>query len=173
MLAVDYAQPTVDRAKALCANGVLPGLQGDVTAADALVTQGLKASAQLGDAPLSAFAVHAVGCIALYNGDPWTAIQKSQEAIYAARELGYRFCELGAVVVLGVANRMLGDATQTTRYHEEMLQATENYGELVYRSRSSMYGGWAMWKRRFASKLTPSSASPAGGARRGALDRHP
>ena len=149
LLAIDYAQPTADRAKALCFSSILAGLQGDITVTDALMAEAIEASEQLEDDSLSALVEQAAGGIALYSGDPWTAITKSKKAIRAADELGYQSLQVkaAALTILGVANVMLGDAVQASLCHEQMLEATENRGDLVYQGKSSMAGGWAMWKQ--------------------------
>lgn len=147
LLAAENVQPTADLGKALCANSVLAGLQGDISVAEAILAEGLETSAQFADDSLSALAEHAAGCIALYSGDPRTAVARSREVVRVASDLEYRFCQVGALGVLGVAYVMLGDASQAALCHAEMLEATEDRGDLVYRGRSSMAGGWAMWKR--------------------------
>lgn len=147
LLTIDQPPLTVDRAKALCFNSILAALQGDVTVANTLVAEGLEASTLLDNDSLSTLSAHAAGAIALYSGDYQTAINRSNSALRTATELEYRFCQVGALAVLGVANVMLGNVIQAARCHEEMLDATVDHCELVYRGRSSMYGGWAAWKQ--------------------------
>ncbi|MFB7860317.1 protein kinase domain-containing protein [Rhodococcus qingshengii] len=147
LLAVDTNHPATAQAKALLASSILAGLQGDIAAAGAQLADGLKLSARLEDTSLSTLASHAAGCVALYNGDPWTAIARSNDAIRSAKESDYHYCQVGALAVLGVAYMMLGDAEHAANCHKDMLEVTESRGDLVHRGRSSMSGGWAMWKR--------------------------
>lgn len=146
LLATDNTEPA-ERAKALCLSSILAGLQGDVTAADSLVAEATRICEQLGDPSLSALVEHASGCVALYAGAPQTAIVRSKEAIRVARELDpFNWLEIGALMIMGVAAVMLGDVAQAALCHERLLAATEDRGDLIYRGKSSMAGGWALWK---------------------------
>ena len=148
LLAVVAPVPTVERARALCFNGILAGLQGDTEVADALLSKAFEASEVLKDAPLTALTEQAAGGIALYSGDPRTAATRSRTAVLAASELGYQSLQVkvAALTILGAANMLLGNPEQALLCHEEMLEATMGRDDLVYRGKSSMSGGWAMWK---------------------------
>ncbi|MFE7423678.1 protein kinase [Rhodococcus sp. NPDC057529] len=143
----DTPPPTAERAKALCSSSILAGLQDDFPAAHAQLAEGLEIIECLHDDSVSALAEHAAGAIALYSGDSSTAVARSEAAVNAASNLGYEFCQAGALTVMGVGYVLLGDPAQAAHCHEEMLAITEARGELVYRGRSSLAGGWAMWRK--------------------------
>lgn len=147
VLAAQSGEPTTDRAKALYLASVLAGMQGEISDEEALFARGEAIRARLDNAPLDAFVGYAAGCMALYIGEPSRAVSLLEDAVAASEREGHPFCQIASLLGLGLGFVLLDEATKALDCHKRMIALTENRGEMVYRGRSSMTGGWALWRK--------------------------
>ncbi|MDV7355186.1 protein kinase [Rhodococcus oxybenzonivorans] len=138
-------QPTADRTKVLYQSSVLAGMQGDTADEAALLAEADAGTDQGPDSSLPALAHFAAGCLALYSADPVRAAASFNNAVTAAVDENYLFCRIASLLGLEFCSISTGDARTGYQCHEEMYSLTEQHGEIVYRGRSCMTGGWALW----------------------------
>ncbi|MDI9974166.1 MULTISPECIES: protein kinase [Rhodococcus] len=134
------ARASKDRVKALYADSVLAGMQGDFSAGSNLIVQGELLVAEMSDPVSDARIAHANGILALYRGDVSQAAERLEEAleVFSARdEVGVR---VWILMMLGVAWELSGNSERSVACHREVLEITESRGESVYRS----YSLWGM-----------------------------
>jgi predicted ATPase/DNA-binding CsgD family transcriptional regulator len=122
------AEPTLPRAYALWANGMLAVLQNDVPTARSLLDEGLSLARQFGDAPAQAYATLFSGHLALVEGDLVAAadLLEQARAAHLAMEnpLGVGF----ALFWGSLTASALGDAERATRMAAEYLALCEAHG---------------------------------------------
>ncbi|MGY4785799.1 protein kinase domain-containing protein [Rhodococcus opacus] len=145
LLGMHSGHPTADRAKALYQASVLAGMQGDIAAEAALLAEGDTVAAAIQDQAVSALAHFAAGCMALYSADPLGAATFFNHAVAASVEENNLFCRITSLLGLEFSSISTGDSTRGSLCHEEMFSLTTEFGERVYRGRSCMTGGWALW----------------------------
>ena len=143
-LAAHNGEPTATRANALYLNSVLAGVQGDLPEGSRLLAEADAISAR--DPSIFALRGFASGCLALYHAEPARAVTHFQNVAPAAQDAPDRFYHVGSLLGLGLAFMLLGDTVHALACHEKMLALTEKHGELVYRGRAAMTGGWAWWR---------------------------
>jgi predicted ATPase/DNA-binding CsgD family transcriptional regulator len=143
-LAAHNGEPTPLRAKALYLNSILAGAQGDLPEGLRLLAEADSISA--GDPSISGLREFASGCLPLYDSNPAQAVPHLQYASPSAQDDPDRFYRVGSLLGLGLAFMQLGDTAQALACHEKMLAITEKHGEMVFRGRSAMTGGWAWWR---------------------------
>ncbi|MFC0449913.1 protein kinase domain-containing protein [Rhodococcus jostii] len=154
LLAVDDGQSSAYRVKALYADSVLAGTQGDVVAGRALLAEGDDVADQPGTSSQSALSGYAAGCMALFSGDPSRAVADYKRALTAPQEDGNPLRRIASLFGLGLAYGLLGDTVGAISCHEEILAVTERRGETVYRGRSSLAAGLALWAKGEADRAT-------------------
>ncbi|RYF61069.1 MAG: protein kinase, partial [Comamonadaceae bacterium] len=147
MIATSGGQPPADRAKVRYLASVLAGMQGDTAAGAALLAEGDEIADRPGKRLVSAFAFYSAGCIALYSADSTRAAANFSNTVAAAITENNLFFRIGGLLGLGLANVSVGDAEAAHLCHQEMITLTTELGELVYRGRSCMTGGWALWRK--------------------------
>ncbi|NKS54206.1 protein kinase [Rhodococcus hoagii] len=146
-LAAHTGDPTLARAKALYVNSVLAGVQGDLAKGSHLLADADAIMERWCGTSMSALRGFASGCLALYHAEPAQAAAHFQNAVAtAAQNESDRFYHAGGLLGLGLASMLLGDEAQAIDCHEKMRVLTETHGEVVYRGRSAMSGGWAWWR---------------------------
>ncbi|WP_054247038.1 protein kinase domain-containing protein [Rhodococcus opacus] len=147
LLGMHSGHPTADRAKALYQASVLVGMQGDTAAEATLLAEGDTVAAEIQDQSVSALAQFAAGCMALYSADPLGAATFFNRAVAASVEEDNLFCRITSLLGLEFSSISTGNSTRGSLCHEEMYSLTTEFGELVYRGRSCMTGGWALWMK--------------------------
>ncbi|WP_433193093.1 protein kinase domain-containing protein [Nocardia sp. CA-107356] len=137
---------TEDWVKATYLACVLAGLQGDLPTGMALLTTGDATRDQSVSTATTAYAEFAAGYMALYNSAPLRAIAHLEEALTSSKEGRLLVLPIGSLLGLGLAYMQLGDAPKALDSHEQILADTAGCREFVYRGRSSVTGGWALWR---------------------------
>ncbi|MFZ2176750.1 MAG: LuxR C-terminal-related transcriptional regulator, partial [Rhodococcus sp. (in: high G+C Gram-positive bacteria)] len=147
LLARQTGLPTVDRAKALFADSVLAGLQGEVRVATALVEEGRALADQTTDPTLRAHIDLADGYLALFDGHLPDARLHLETALQEYAGRGDILFEVVALVTLGVTRELLGDTNRAIECYERLLAITEARGESVYRAYSLWALAVAVWRQ--------------------------
>ncbi|MFD6061278.1 protein kinase domain-containing protein [Rhodococcus wratislaviensis] len=141
--------PTTERVKALYAASALAELQGDLPAGTALVEEGQALAEQIADPATDALIAAADGLLALYRGDDLPrACTRLQEALewFGTRGEVLRV-RVEALLCLGWAFELQGEATRAAACNEQVLEITESRGESVFRSFSLWAMGVAVWRQ--------------------------
>ena len=131
---------TEDRVKALYADSVLAGMQGDFSAGTNLIVQGELLVAEMSEPVSNARIAHANGILALYRGDVSQAAERLDEALEVFSDRGEVGVRVWILMMLGVACELSGNSERSVACHREVLDITESRGESVYRS----YSLWGM-----------------------------
>ncbi|MGW6379389.1 ATP-binding protein [Rhodococcus sp. NPDC055112] len=139
-------EPTVDRAKALCANSLLAGHQGDTGAATASAAAAHDLAEQLDDDALRAAVMHANAYLAAFAGDLPGAVIGWANALSAFRDRGDNLRQISTLLGLTLASGLLGDAAGAVGYQEEALAISDRSGESVYRAYAACALGLALWE---------------------------
>ncbi|RZL76714.1 MAG: protein kinase [Rhodococcus sp. (in: high G+C Gram-positive bacteria)] len=162
--------------KALYSDSVLAGTQGDTHHAAALLAAGDEIVAEQGRPPwATVFSGYAAGCLLLAEGDPRHAVGHYENALLLAEGNGFLSRQIGCLFGLGLSYVMMDDSARALIHFEKILAVTERHHEVVYRGRSSMTGGWALWRQGHTDRaiavlteglrLTRTADDPAGTAR--------
>ncbi|MDH6292424.1 protein kinase domain-containing protein [Rhodococcus opacus] len=162
--------------KALYSDSVLAGTQGDTRHAAALLAAGDEIVAEQGSSPWSTvFSGYAAGCLLLAEGDPRSAVEHYEKALLLAEGNSFLYRQIGCLFGLGLSYVMMDDSSRALTHFEKILAVTERHHEVVYRGRSSMTGGWALWRQGHTDRavavlteglrLTRAADDPAGTAR--------
>ncbi|MFE5708766.1 protein kinase [Rhodococcus koreensis] len=138
--------PTAGQAKALYLASVLACMQGDLPVGTTLLAEAEEISDRVPNTSLAAIAEYAAASIALYNADPSRAVECFEAAVRAPWSDGYLFCQIGSLLGLGLAYMFQNNPAQALLCHQKLLAVAEEHGELIYRGRSSMVEGWALWQ---------------------------
>jgi non-specific serine/threonine protein kinase len=143
------------RARGLLLAGFLAAVNGDRSAARALLEQGTSLAGQLDDPATRAFAAWAAGQVCLYAGDLLQAIAHCEAglAVLPAAVCGRQRARL--LICLAQAAGLAGDEERTVACHRELAALTEAGSEFIRRG----YSAWSLW------------ALGAAAWRRGDLDR--
>lgn len=146
LLAASVGQPTIERAKAIYADSMMAGLQGDLAVSTALVEQGRALADRTTEPMLRAHIDLAAGYLALFDGNLPEACAYFQRAldVYAEqRDLLFQVVTLG---ILGISYGLLNDAEQAVDCYERVLTMTESHDESVYRSYMLWALALAVWR---------------------------
>ncbi|MCZ4555270.1 LuxR C-terminal-related transcriptional regulator [Rhodococcus maanshanensis] len=149
-------QPTTERARALYADSVLAGNQGDIVAGAALIEQAREVAETLDDAAVRALVTQGVGQLAICSGDLRLAVDSFEEVLDTFRADKNTLLQIATLLGLALAFGLLGDAPRAVAYQEEALALAESRGESVYRAYSLCTLGLALWQsdpRRAAGLL--------------------
>ncbi|WP_172652710.1 protein kinase domain-containing protein [Rhodococcus opacus] len=147
-------QPTAERVKALYADSLLAGVQGDLTAAYALTEQEREITEQLGDAQTGALLAHTAGRLALLGGDLPHALECFERAVEVFRADGDLHRQISALQGLGLASGLLGDTARAVSCQQEVLAITESRGESEYRARSLWILALMVWQQGNSDRAT-------------------
>ncbi|WP_156042352.1 ATP-binding protein [Rhodococcus sp. UNC363MFTsu5.1] len=139
-------EPTVDRVKALCANSLLAGYQGDTAPATELAAAAQDLAERLDDDALRAAVMHANAYLAAFAGDLPGAVTGWADALSAFRDQGNNLRQISTLLGLTLASGLLGDAAGAVGYQEEALSISERTGEFVYRAYAACALGLALWE---------------------------
>lgn len=134
------------RVNSLYMASVFAGLQGDLAEGSRRLAMADTASGEYDHHASLDLKEFASGCLALYHDDPGNAVAHFRNAIDFAQEGSGLFWKVASLLGQGLAHMLLGDASQALSCHERLLALTEKHGELVYRGRTYMLGGWARWR---------------------------
>lgn len=141
------------RARALLANGLLAGMQGDLSALADVVQQSRALADATDDPKIRTIAAKADGYLALYSGNAARACTLFEQG--AARgpdpDLGTYVWDL---LILGVAYDLDDNFERAIECHEELLAITEKHGESVFRC----YSLWALGPAYFRQGDIDSAA---------------
>ncbi|QSE85251.1 LuxR family transcriptional regulator [Rhodococcus koreensis] len=140
-------KPTVDLAKALCADSVLADRQGNLPKAASLLDSLRGIAEDTGDTDICGFVAYTAGQLALHQSDHRQAVEAFENALAAfhADQNGLLF-RIGALQGLGLARCLLGDFTRAAACHAEILAVTEPRQEQVYRIYALWALGLAWWR---------------------------
>ncbi|AKE87973.1 protein kinase domain-containing protein [Rhodococcus aetherivorans] len=146
-LADSTGHPTIDRAKAIYADSMMAGLQGDLRASIALVEQGRALVDQTTEPMLRAHVDLADGYLALFGGHLPEARAYFQRAldVFVGRE--DLLLQVVAVGILGVVFELLDETELAVECYERVLAMTEAHEEVVYRSYTLWALAIAVWRR--------------------------
>ncbi|WP_077043755.1 ATP-binding protein [Rhodococcus sp. MTM3W5.2] len=139
-------EATVDRVKALCANSLLAGYQGDIASATALAAGAHDLAEQLDDDTMRVAVIHASAYIAAFAGDLPGALAGWEKALAAFQDQGNNLRQISTLLGLTLASGLLGDAARAMSYQEEALAISERTGEFVYRAYAACALGLALWE---------------------------
>lgn len=149
---LDSALPTddgthpVDTVRALCAQSVLAGRQGDLSAGEQLLTVAGTATTQVDDLVAQAHLHHAEGMHSLYSGSLQIAATSFTAALEVLDTHPMPFLRISTLQGLGLASGLLGDTEQAIARNEEALTLSADLGESVYRARSFWVLGLQVWQ---------------------------
>ncbi|SEK47339.1 ATP-binding protein [Rhodococcus maanshanensis] len=138
--------PTAHRIKALCANCLLTGNQGDITTATAQAEEALRLAEDLGDPAVRGVVMHAAGYLAAFAGDVPRAVACLEEALEVFRTQGNPIRQISTLLGLAVAYGLLDDPARAIEYQEHALAISGASGEFVYRAYAVCALGLALWK---------------------------
>ncbi|TSD40397.1 protein kinase [Rhodococcus sp. KBS0724] len=147
LLTLDAESLTAERIHALCWSAEMAGLQGDNAAATPLVVQARNLVQRLDQDDIGAEVFYIEGNSALYSGDPGRAVTLFERALGGLHPETNLVRRIEALVSLGVAGWVLGDATLAVASHQEVLALTTEHGESVYRAHSLWSLGLVSWNR--------------------------
>ncbi|MGW0040744.1 ATP-binding protein [Rhodococcus sp. NPDC003348] len=145
-LALDHqgGAPTVTRAKALCADVILAGNQGDVIAGQARVVEARTVVARLDDPRLDALLAHADGYLCVFAGDLPRALDLFDRALaYFSVDVD-PLRHVSSLLGIALAQALLGDFERAAASQEAALVVTQATGETLYRSYSLCILGLAL-----------------------------
>nr|WP_276139463.1 LuxR C-terminal-related transcriptional regulator [Rhodococcus sp. T2V] len=137
-LASQGGQPSAGRVKALCADSMLAGVQGDLRAAAARIEEARVVATKIGGDEMGALVTSDEGRLSLYAGDLTHAVACFESAVNFFRKGGNVHRVIGDLLGLGLACGLNGDIERAVACHEEVLSLAEPRGESVYRS-------YALW----------------------------
>ncbi|MFE5703965.1 ATP-binding protein [Rhodococcus koreensis] len=147
LIAVSIDAPLYDRAKALCADSLLAGDQGDRIAAEALVREGRKLTDHTHNPVACGFVDLADGALALFSGDPSRArplLEEAADAFDDPKELSFR---IRVLHMLAIAYQQLGEVDRALEWQERVRATAQTRGEVVYQSYAIWWMAFATWRR--------------------------
>jgi predicted ATPase/DNA-binding NarL/FixJ family response regulator len=139
--------PGQARVEALYSAAGLAGMQGDVSAASALVQECREVGERLGNPLALANVAHAEGVLGLFTGDLSGAAIGLERAVDGYRASGDLNRLVDALIWLALANGLLGKGAQAVACHEQVLAITEPRGEAWFQSYSLWACGLAAWQQ--------------------------
>ncbi|PBC35055.1 protein kinase [Rhodococcus sp. ACS1] len=145
-LSTDDGQHQADTVRALCAQSVLAGRQGDLSAGEQLLSAAGIATNHVDDEITQAHLHHAEGMHALYSGTIQTAATSFAAALTVLHNHPTPFLRISTLQGLGLASGLLGDTEQAIARNEEALALSADLGESVYRARSFWVLGLQVWQ---------------------------
>ncbi|MBW4818410.1 protein kinase domain-containing protein [Rhodococcus qingshengii] len=145
-VSTDNGRHRVDTVRALCAQSVLAGRQGDLPAGAQLLSAARTASDHIDDEVAQAHLHHAEGMHALYSGNIQRAATSFSAALATLRTRPTPFLRISTLQGLGLASGLLGDTDQAIARNEEAITLSADLGESVYRARSFWVLGLQVWQ---------------------------
>jgi non-specific serine/threonine protein kinase len=146
LLTRSTGSPGVERAKALYADSVMAGLQGDRKVQAALVAEGRRLADQTTDALLQAHIDLAESYLAVLGSDLLVARALLTHAVQVYAERSDLLLEAIGSGVLGLTHELLNDTERAIECYERGLAITEPRGEMMYRSYMLGSLGVAVWR---------------------------
>jgi non-specific serine/threonine protein kinase len=144
-LAATPSAPTTSRVTALYGASMTAGLQGDVSAATALVTEGRQLVEFVADADAHAMMTAAEGFIALVSGESDSACSRFEDVLSVAQDPALR---VAVMVLLGWGLESRGEIGRALLWEEKALRLAESRGESVYREYALWSLGIGWWRHR-------------------------
>ncbi|KAF0961105.1 Serine/threonine-protein kinase PknD [Rhodococcus sp. T7] len=145
-LSTDNGRHRVDTVRALCAQSVLAGRQGDLPAGAQLLSTARTATDHIDDEVARAHLHHAEGMHELYSGNIQRAATSFAAALAALHTHPTPFLRISTLQGLGLASGLLGDTEQAIIRNEEAITLSSDLGESVYRARSFWVLGLQVWQ---------------------------
>ena len=139
--------PSPLRARGLVLAAQLAIAQGDLAAAEPLLTEGRELAVRTGDAAALAFAGYAAATLAMYTGQPAAALPHFEAALAVCDALPTLNQRLDLLLAYAVAAALAGDEARATACHEWIVAVTEPVGERFNRSNSLWALGLAAWRQ--------------------------
>ncbi|MFD9665080.1 protein kinase [Rhodococcus sp. NPDC059968] len=131
--------PTLSRVKALYANSVLAGLQGNIRAATKMVEEAIDIAEQL-DTTAQALSLNADGLLAFHTGDLTRAVSCFDRALETFRSEGDLLRTIEILIGLALVGELNGDTASAIACNEEVLTITERTGDSFHR----VYSLWSL-----------------------------
>ncbi len=129
LLALD-TEPNLERAQALATDGYVAALQGDQSAATAMLEESRLLARQLGDPGALAYATHVLGLSAMFSGDLERASILMEEAWPAYAAVGAPDHLVGVLrIQLGVAYLLQQDLERAVTHFADCRTRCERRGE--------------------------------------------
>jgi non-specific serine/threonine protein kinase len=142
-LAAAPNEPTTARARAIYAACMIASTQGDIPAATALVAEGRELVQRTSDPLAHAAVAIGDGFTALATGQVDHACACLQDAV--DERIGPTM-RGGALVILGWAQELRGEAVTAMGCYEAALALSESHGESMYRMLALLSMGAAKWR---------------------------
>jgi non-specific serine/threonine protein kinase len=158
LLAGPLGDPEV-RALALRTASIWAAIQGDISSAAALVSEGRELAIRL-DGKTETLLTQAAGFVAMFAGDHSMADELLREATHGFAASGNNAQLALCFTMLALDHTLLGDPERALEYHRACLALTEPAGETWLRSSSLWAAGLALWMQgdtRAASELVAQS----------------
>ncbi|WP_425540495.1 ATP-binding protein [Rhodococcus opacus] len=146
LLACEAEPGDLDRAKALYAATVMAGVQGDLSAAAALVEEGRALAHRSTDPMVRAHIDLANGYLALYTGEIDMALMLFDNATHVYTERNDELFQVLGIGGLGLTHELNNDPERAIECYERGLAITEAHGETVYRSYTLWALAVAVWR---------------------------
>ena len=141
-------RPTRQRAAALWAGGYVALRQGDLTAADGLLTESRAVAEAVQDRPSLSSATHLLGLAAYFRGQTTTAVELLRQAETRCTQLGDEAGAWMAWCHLAMATAAAGDHDAAQEYGRRCLEAAGARTALLSRSGALWALGWGRWLAR-------------------------
>jgi tetratricopeptide (TPR) repeat protein len=143
VLAAAPNEPTTARARAIYAACMIASTQGDIPAATVLVAEGRALGQRTADPLAHAAVAIGDGFTALATGQPDHACACLQDAVDEQISPTMRG---GALVILGWAQELRGEAETAVACYEAALSLSKSHGESMYRMLALLSMGAAKWR---------------------------
>ncbi|MFC9557934.1 protein kinase [Rhodococcus sp. NPDC056960] len=147
VLSLEAGQPAAGRVKALYADSVLAGIQGDLRSEASLVAEGRRLAEVTTDPMTHALVDYADGILALLSDDLGRACRRLEDARAGFGTRGDRLRQIGVLNMLGLAYELRGETERAIGCHEYVLSITGACGESTYRSYALWAMGVAVWRQ--------------------------
>jgi predicted ATPase/DNA-binding CsgD family transcriptional regulator len=141
------AKWTVARALSLRLGAFLASLQGDYGVAEEQLDQAHRSAVKSKDPVALAYVGQTQGALAMFRGDPASALVLFEQALPAFRAGGDRMGEALTLFQAGMAAGLSGDDESAVAWHQSCLGLTEPFREGWFRSWSLWAMGMDAWRR--------------------------
>ncbi|MEV0110007.1 protein kinase [Nocardia sp. NPDC050799] len=135
------------RAKALHAACVSAEIQGDSTAAAALILEATALADRTEDPLVEAYAYLARGMHAIFGDEPQQAHTPLHAALERFEDQGEAYGQIIALLSLGLAHELQHDSAAALPYHERALAVIESHHDDVYRAAALWATALSAWRQ--------------------------
>ena len=137
----------VEQAKAIYAGSLMAAVQGDLSAAGALVEEARVLADRTKDPMVRAFIDSAEGYLALFSGNLSDSRSLLEKAVNVFAEREVLFYEIVALMGLGRTQELRNDTNRAIKCYERVLVITEARGEAVHRAYSLAALAIVVWQQ--------------------------